>query len=331
LDYKNPNAVFKNFWCYIYGLNDDESISKAIYEVHTTYDDRYRGAEIKVDPSDSESISKYMDLEKLLYHTCNTIIKYAKAKQLSNPDYFDLVAKLERKSSQIVPLNRDFDNDNNILTVGASESKKEIRDHRYIITYRKVEKDSGHEIYCTKKFNIPLCYHDYLSGEFMNGQNKIKIDTKPLLDKLLNTDDIIKNTFNTLSLIKDNADNLSFVPNISSLTVKESYDDLNLNIANFMYIITPKQAFESHYYDLAYNIAIFMHIDHINEFRRNLYYYVPLQNKIIKCEVYRRIFVYERKNTSVIVAVEDADFDNPGKIFKEALGMSRNINTLVKL
>ena len=101
--------------------------------------------------------------------------------------------------------------------------------------------------------------------------------------------------------------------------------NFNENFANFMYIITPIVAFDSHYYDLAYNIAIFMHIDHINKCKRNLYYYVPLQNKIIKCEV------SGRNNTSVIVAVEDADFDNPGKIFKEALGMSRNINTLVKL
>jgi hypothetical protein len=322
LDY---TSSFKNFQCYIYELNANESISKLLYEVDTRFDDKY--TKIKVDPSDSESISKYMDLEKLLYYTCNAIIKYAKAKQLSNPDYFDLKAKLERKSSQIVPLNRDFDNDNNILTVGASESKKEIRDHRYIITYRKVEKDSGHEIYCTKKFNIPLYYQDYLSGEFRiikNYEFKIeKINTKPLLDKLLNADDIIKNTFTILSLIKDNADNLSFIPNISSLMAGNS--NFTENFANFMYIITPKQAFDSYYYDLAYNIAIFMHIDHINKYRRNLYYYVPLQNKIIKCEV------YGRNNTSDIVAVEDADFDNPGKIFKEALGMSRNINTLVKL
>ena len=325
LDYNNPNTVFKNFQCYIYGLNDDESISKAMYEVVTTYDDRYRGAEIKVDPSDSESISKYMDLEKLLYHTCNTIIKYAKAKQLSNPDYFDLEAKLERKSSQIVPLNR-YIGGSTILVVGSSQSSNIFSNSNkkdYFNKFGRVTEDSGHEIYCTKKFNIPLCYQNYLSGELVFNYQIEKIDTKPLLDKLLNADDIIENTFNILSLIKDNANNLSYVPNISSLTT--DYSNYYDNFASFMYIISPKQALVSHYYDLAYNIAIFMHIDHVNESKRNLYYYVPLQNKIIKCET------SDRKKNSVIVAVEDADFDNPGKIFKEALGMSRNINTLVRL
>lgn len=319
-----PNIVIKNFYCYIYDISEpktnDADFLRPTYEVNT-FCDKFKDITIKVDPSDSESISKYMDLEKILYHTCNIIIKYAKAKQLSNPDYFDLEAKLERKSSQIVPLNRDIGG-NNILVVGTSKSTYIYSNrNNYSNTFGTVTQDSGHEIYCTKKFNIPLYYQDYLSG--YNEQNKIKIDIKPLLDKLLNADDIIKNTFNILSLIKDNADNLSFIPNISSLMAGHS--NFNENFANFMYIITPKQAFDSHYYDLAYNIAIFMHIDHINKSKRNLYYYVPLQNKIIKCEV------SGRTHTSDIVAVEDADFDNPGKIFKEALGMSRNINTLVKL
>jgi hypothetical protein len=320
-----PNIVIKHFQCYIYDNNtNDAAFLRPIYGVNT-YDDKFKDITIKVDPSDSESISKYIDLEKLLYHTCNIIIKYAKAKQLSNPDYFDLEAKLERKSSQIVPLNRDFGG-KNILVVGTSKSTYTDK-HNYSNTCGTVTKDSGHEIYCTKKFNIPLCYQDYLSGEFKIIYKIVKIDTKPLLDRLLNADDIIKNTFTILSLIKDNADNLSFIPNISFLMRGDypSDDYFNENFANFMYIITPNQAFNSNYYDLAYNIAIFMHIDHINKNRRNLYYYVPLQNKIIKCEV------SGRANTSNIVAVEDADFDNPGKIFKEALGMSRNINTLVKL
>jgi hypothetical protein len=321
-----PNIVIKNFHCYIYDISEPKTLGP-IYGVHTLYDDKFKDITIKVDPSDSESISKYIDLEKLLYHTCNIIIKYAKAKQLSNPDYFDLEAKLERKSSQIVPLNRDIGGIN-ILVVGSSNSTYIFSNKNdYSDTFGRVTKDSGHEIYCTKKFNIPLYYQDYLSGEFRiikNYEFKIeKINTKPLLDKLLNADDIIKNTFTILSLIKDNADNLSFIPNISSLMAGNS--NFTENFANFMYIITPKQAFNSHYYDLAYNIAIFMHIDHINKSKRNLYYYVPLQNKIIKCEV------SGRTNNSDIVAVEDADFDNPGKIFKEALGMSRNINTLVKL
>lgn len=326
-----PNIVIKNFHCYIYDIFELKTTSaaflKPIYGVHTIYDDKFKDITIEVDPSDGESISKYLDLEKLLYHTCNIIIKYAKAKQLSNPDYFDLEAKLERKSSQIVPLNRDIVG-NNILEVGTSKSTYiySNRNH-YVNTFNTVTRDSGHEIYCTKKFNIPLCYQDYLLGKFRiikdNEHKIIKIDTKPLLDKLLNADDIIKNTFTILSLIKDNADNLSFIPNISSLMTGSNFE--NEKLANFMYIITHKQAFNSHYYDLAYNIAIFMHIDHINKSKRNLYYYVPLQNKIIKCEV------SGRTNNSDIVAVEDADFDNPGKIFKEALGMSRNINTLVKL
>ena len=328
-----PNIVIKNFKCYIYDISElktnNAAFLRPIYGVNTWYDDKFKDITIKVDPSDSESISKYMDLEKLLYHTCNIIIKYAKAKQLSNPDYFDLEAKLERKSSQIVPFNRDIGGID-ILVAGSSNSTTYSPSGKndYFNTFGTITKDSGHEIYCTKKFNIPLCYQNYLSGEFRiikdNKHKIIKIDTKPLLDKLLNADDIIKNTFTILSLIKDNADNLSFIPNISSLMA--GYSKFDENFANFMYIITPDQAFDSNYYDLAYNIAIFMHIDHINKSKRNLYYYVPLQNKIIKCEVHGG-----RKDTSDIVAVEDADFDNPGKIFKEALGMSRNINTLVKL